>query len=42
MLSCMYGDVILTRDVTERGLRAGDAGTVGHRSGRRMFPVNVQ
>ena len=26
----MYGDVILTRDVTERGLRAGDVGTVGH------------
>ena len=24
----MYGDVILTRDVTERGLRAGDVGTV--------------
>jgi Domain of unknown function (DUF4926) len=27
----MYGDVILTRDVTERGLRAGDVGTVGER-----------
>lgn len=27
----MYGDVILTRDVTERGLRAGDAGTVVER-----------
>jgi hypothetical protein len=24
----MYGDVILTRDVTERGLRAGDVGAV--------------
>ena len=24
----MYGDVILTRDVTESGLRAGDVGTV--------------
>ena len=24
----MYGDVILTRDVTDRGLRAGDVGTV--------------
>jgi hypothetical protein len=24
----MYGDVILTRDVPERGLRAGDVGTV--------------
>jgi len=24
----MYGDVILTRDVTEQGLRAGDVGTV--------------
>jgi hypothetical protein len=24
----MYGDVILTRDVTEHGLRAGDVGTV--------------
>ena len=24
----MYGDVILTRDVTERGLRVGDVGTV--------------
>jgi hypothetical protein len=27
----MYGDVILTRDVTERGLRAGDVGTVVER-----------
>lgn len=26
-----YGDVILTRDVTERGLRAGDVGTVVER-----------
>jgi hypothetical protein len=28
----MYGDVILTRDVTEHGLRVGDVGTVveGH------------
>jgi hypothetical protein len=28
----LYGDVILTRDVSERGLRAGDIGTVveGH------------
>ena len=24
----IYGDEILTRDVTERGLRAGDVGTV--------------
>jgi hypothetical protein len=24
----MYGDVILTRNVTEHGLRAGDVGTV--------------
>jgi len=24
----LYGDVILTRDVTERGLRVGDLGTV--------------
>ena len=27
----MYGDVILTRDVTEGGLRAGDVGTVVER-----------
>jgi hypothetical protein len=27
----MYGDVILTRDVTERGLSAGDVGTVVER-----------
>jgi Domain of unknown function (DUF4926) len=27
----MYGDVILTRDVTERRLRAGDVGTVVER-----------
>lgn len=27
----MYGEVILTRDVTERGLRAGDVGTVVER-----------
>jgi hypothetical protein len=27
----MYGDVILTRDVTEYGLRAGDVGTVVER-----------
>ncbi len=27
----MYGDVILTRDVTEQGLRAGDVGTVVER-----------
>ncbi|MGE3489857.1 MAG: DUF4926 domain-containing protein [Vicinamibacterales bacterium] len=27
----MYGDVILTRDVTEHGLRAGDVGTVVER-----------
>ena len=27
----MYGDVILTRDVTERGLRAGDVGAVVER-----------
>ena len=27
----MYGDVILTRDVPEHGLRAGDVGTVVER-----------
>lgn len=27
----VYGDVILTRDVTEHGLRAGDVGTVVER-----------
>ncbi len=27
----MYGDVILTRDVRELGLRAGDVGTVVER-----------
>jgi hypothetical protein len=27
----MYGDVILTRDVTERGLRTADVGTVVER-----------
>jgi hypothetical protein len=27
----MYGDVILSRDVTEHGLRAGDVGTVMER-----------
>jgi hypothetical protein len=27
----MYGDVILTRDVDEHGLRAGDVGTVVER-----------
>jgi len=27
----MYGDVILTRDVSESGLRAGDVGTVVER-----------
>ena len=27
----MYGDVILTRDVGERGLRAGDVGTIVER-----------
>jgi hypothetical protein len=27
----MYGDVILTRDVTEHGLDAGDVGTVVER-----------
>ena len=27
----MYGDVILTRDVTERDLRAGDVGMVVER-----------
>jgi hypothetical protein len=27
----MYGDVILTRDVTEGGLRTGDVGTVVER-----------
>ncbi|MBY0492642.1 MAG: DUF4926 domain-containing protein [Cyanobacteria bacterium] len=27
----MYGDVILTRDVTDHGLRTGDVGTVVER-----------
>ena len=27
----IYGDVILTRDVTEHGLRAGDVGTIVER-----------
>jgi hypothetical protein len=27
----MYGDVILTRDLADRGLRAGDVGTVVER-----------
>ena len=27
----MYGDVILTRDVTEQSLRAGDVGTIVER-----------
>jgi hypothetical protein len=27
----MYGDVILTRDVADRGLRAGDVGTIVER-----------
>ena len=27
----LYGQVILTRDVTERGLRAGDVGTIVER-----------
>jgi hypothetical protein len=27
----LYADVILTRDVTDHGLRAGDAGTVVER-----------
>ena len=27
----MYGDVILTRDVAEHGLRAGDVGTIVER-----------
>ena len=31
MLFDMYRDVILTRDVTEHGLRAGDVGTVVER-----------
>jgi hypothetical protein len=31
MPSEMFGDVILTRDVPERGLRAGDVGTVVER-----------
>jgi hypothetical protein len=29
----LYGDVILTRDVPEHGLRAGDVGTVVERHG---------
>jgi hypothetical protein len=35
MPSEMFGDVILTRDVPERGLRAGDVGTVVE---RRVVP----
>ncbi len=31
MASEMYGDVIVTRDVIEHGLRVGDVGTVGER-----------
>ena len=34
----MYGDVILTRDVTEHGLRAGDVGTVAERHAVPAFP----
>ena len=34
----MYGDVILTRDVTERGLRAGDVGTVVERHAVPGYP----
>jgi Domain of unknown function (DUF4926) len=43
----MYGDVILTGDVTECGLRAGDVGTVverhavpgGAKKGNRFFDM---
>ena len=31
MLFDMYGDVILTRDLTEHGLRIGDVGTIVER-----------
>ena len=31
MSADLYGDVILTRDVTEHGLRAGDVGTLVER-----------
>ena len=34
----MYGDVILTRDVTEHGLRAGDVGTVAERHSASGIP----
>ena len=33
-----YGDVILTRDVTEHGLRAGDVGTVVERHASAAVP----
>ena len=34
----LYGEVILTRDVTEDGLRAGDVGTVVERHDVRGVP----
>ncbi len=34
----MYGDVILTRDVAEHGLRAGDVGTVVERTPCLVLP----
>ncbi len=37
----MYGDVILTRDVTGRGLRAGDVGTVVERHGAPSVPAKA-
>lgn len=39
----MYGDVILTRDVPGRGLRAGDVGTVvEHRAVRGFLSSLVE
>ena len=41
----MYGEVILTRDITERALRAGDVGTVVERhalpGARRKPPGDI-
>lgn len=34
----MYGDVILTRDVAEHGLRAGDVGTIVERHAAPSVP----
>ena len=34
----LYSEVILTRDITDRGLRAGDVGTVVERHARQDVP----